>query len=101
MRKEYQVELNGYSNYIKESVHVGEAENFTLTFACAPYTYETGVSGILSVYSGAEKQGLLVGVKKRGIVTVKLGLGKVVVEIESLKGHLNFQKMNIVTNQPL
>lgn len=97
MRKEYQVELNGYSNYIKEEVHVGEAENFTLTFVCAPYTYETGVSGILSAYSGAEKQGLLVGVKKRGIVTVKLGLDRAAIEIESLKGHLNFQKLNVVT----
>ncbi len=97
MRKEYNMELNGYSNFIVEKVPMCTMGNFTLTFACTPYTYESCVSGILSDFSFCEKSGIAVGVLKRGIVTVKIGLGKQIFEIDSLKEHMKFQKSNIVT----
>ena len=97
MRKEYQAELNGYSNYMAEDGAKSELENFTLTFSCTPYTYESGISGIISNYSADTRQGILVGVKKRGIVSVKLGLNNITVEIESLAEHMKFQQINIVS----
>lgn len=56
MRKDYQVELNGYSNYIIETASEGFVYNFTLTIVCTPYTYESGISGILSDFSACEKK---------------------------------------------
>ena len=97
MRKDYQAELNGYSNYIIEGASEGFVENFTLTIVCTPYTYETGISGILSDFSACEKKGLIVGVKKQGIVNVKIGLDKLILEIESLAEQMKFQAENILT----
>lgn len=97
MRKDYQTELNGYSNYIIEDAPEGFVENFTLTIVCTPYTYESGISGILSDFSACEKKGLIVGVKKQGIVNVKVGLDKLVFEIESLAEQMKFQTRNILT----
>lgn len=97
MRKEYRAELNGYSNYFIETASECSLENFTLTIVCTPYTYESGVSGILSNFSACEKRGIIVGVKKQGIVTVKIGLDKLIFEMESLTEQMVFQKRNIVT----
>ncbi len=97
MRREYHVELNGYSNFFVEKIAMAATENFTLTVACIPYTYESNVSGIISAFSATEQKGIAIGVKKKGIVTVRLGLGKLLVEIESLKEHLKFQENNLVT----
>ena len=97
MRKDYQVELNGYSNFIIEEASEGFLENFTLTIVCTPYTYESGISGILSDFSACGKKGLIVGVKKQGIVNVKIGLDELVFEIESLAEQMRFQTRNILT----
>lgn len=97
MRKEYMAALNGYNNYFKEKIILPAMENFTITFVCTPYTYETNGSGILSAFSEDKKSGIAIGIKKKGIVTVKLGLGEEVVELRSLKEHLKFQESNIVT----
>lgn len=97
MRKEYCMELNGYNNFFTEKAAMAAMENGTVTFACTPYSYETDVSGILSVFSENEKKGMAVGVRKKGIITVKLGLGGLLVETASLKEHLRFQESNLVT----
>lgn len=97
MRKEYHLELNGYSNFFVEPAYMRNITDFTMTFVFVPYTYESCVSGILSNFSVKEKQGVVVGVGKRGIVTVKLGVDGQVLEISSLKEHAAFQESNTVT----
>ena len=97
MREDYNIELNGYSNFIVEKASDLDTENFTVTISCIPYTYETTISGIVSAFSECEKKGIAIGVMKRGIVTVKIGLGGQIVEIESLKENLKFQKKNVIT----
>ena len=97
MKKEYHVELNGYSNFFVEKIAMATTENFTLTVSCNPYSYESDISGILSSFSAVENKGVAIGVKKKGIVTVKLGLGKLLVEVASLKEHLKFQESNLIT----
>lgn len=97
MRKEYQLELDGYSNYFCKKVQEKEIENYTITFSCVPYTYETNISGILSAFLYEEKKGIIIGVKKKGIVTIQIGIGTMIVELNSLKEHLQFQKSNVIT----
>lgn len=97
MKKDYHMELNGYSNFFTEVIRKPEVENFTINIVCAPYTYETCGSGLISAYSASEKKGFAIIVKKQGIITVKLGLENVLVEFDSLREHMNFQQMNSIT----
>ena len=91
------MEINGYSDYVIKETQGEAIDNFTLTFQCVPYTYESRVSGIISAFSGKEKQGIIIGVKKRGIVSVRIGLNNMILDIESLQEHLKFQQNNIIT----
>lgn len=92
MKKIYQAELNGYSNFFMEKAEMGK--DASITISCIPYTYETGRSGILSNLSIEKKQGVSIAVKKGGIVTAQLGFGEQFIEMESLKAHLKFQREN-------
>ncbi len=65
MRIYYNAELNGYSNFIVEESFSGFVKNFTITVVCTPYTYESGISGILSNFSEDEKKGIIIGEKNR------------------------------------
>lgn len=97
MKKEYQIELNGYSNFFMEPVHQQNMADFTVTFVFVPYTYESCISGIWSNFSVKEKQGAALGVGKSGIVTVLLGVDGQILEMNSLKEHAAFQERNVVT----
>lgn len=89
--------FNGYSDYVTEKIEEKKYDNFTIGIEVTPYTYETSESGVLSAYEKNKNQGIIISVKKRGILTVKFGTGSETVEICSLKRHLDYQKRNLVT----
>lgn len=97
MKKEYRLEMNGYSNFFTEKEAVKEREDFTVTLIFTPYTYETCVSGILSNLSADEKRGFAIGIAKGGTVTVTMGVDGRILELDSLKERAKFQKQNVVT----
>ena len=97
MRKEYNLELNGYANFLLERMAVNKTGDFTVTIAFTPYTYESCISGILSSLSLNDKKGIAVGIMKQGMVTVKIGLEDQVLEVNSLDAHAVFQKPNVIT----
>ncbi|MDD3277522.1 MAG: glycoside hydrolase family 32 protein [Lachnospiraceae bacterium] len=97
MRKEYELEFDGYSNYIVEQHDEVTLVDFTLTIVCTPYTYESCESGLLSCYDEKEQGGIAVTIGKRGIVRVKIGTMQQIILCESLKEHLRFQQKNIIT----
>ncbi|MBS6193957.1 MAG: glycoside hydrolase family 32 protein [Clostridiales bacterium] len=97
MRKNYQLELNGYSNFLTGVSQEKIIENFTITFLFTPYTYETGMSGIFSAFCERDKNGFALGIGKKGKVTVKIGFGTMIFKMESLESHLEYQTPNIVT----
>lgn len=88
---------NGYSNYRKGQTEKKQFDHFTISMEVVPYTYESGKSGILSAFSKKESQGILIAVGKRGMVTVNVGIGTMIVEIASLQRHLDYQKSNLIT----
>lgn len=97
MKKHNKYSLNGYSNYIECDTQGKILDNFTISMEVTPYTYEGGESGILSAFAVEKCNGILISVAKRGIVTVKAGIGTMNVEIKSLKRHLDYQKSNLIT----
>ena len=97
MKKSYQAEWNGYSNYQKESLCASVLDGLTVTIRFTPYTYESCESGLLCAFGEDPFQGLVISIGKGGVVSVKLGLGKQVVTLQSLVRHLDYQKPNVIT----
>jgi len=97
MRKEYNVEMDGYTSFYTEKMPYASVENFTLTLSFTPYTYESVVTGLICCISAKEQKGVSLGIKNRGIVVVSLGLGDSVIVLESINEHLRFQKINVVS----
>ena len=97
LRKYYKAELNGYSNDQKEPLCESKLNDFTISIRFTPYTYESGVSGLLSAFEKGMSKGLAITIGKGGAVFVQLGLGDCVVSIQSLVSHLEYQKPNVIT----
>lgn len=72
-------------------------EGLTVSILFTPYTYESGVSGLLSAFEKNSSKGLAVSIGKGGTVFVELGIGNGVVSMQSLTCGLDYQKPNIVT----
>ncbi|MCR5032275.1 MAG: glycoside hydrolase family 32 protein, partial [Lachnospiraceae bacterium] len=91
------MKYNGFSTYRREHFGTVPIENFTLSFLLTPYTYESCYSGVISGLSREKKTGMEVLIGKGGRVLVRVGLGNDILELESLREHLQYQQENQVS----
>lgn len=97
MKKEFHMEINGFSNYLTGMQEKCVLENLTVSLSFTPYTYESGISGVFSVFDEEQKAGLRIGAGKQGRLTAEIGTGHEVLKIQSKIRHLDYQKPNCVT----
>lgn len=90
--------FDGYSMCWRgESLPQLGGESFTVSLRFLPLTFSAHGDGLVSHYAGAENAGFQLLLKKGGILTVRLGTGRMTIDLDSCNAHALPGVWNIVT----